>query len=60
VELGDFPRNARHSVRVEKRLEAPGTAYLLWRCRTRDGDVVTTTVVWEISIPEVRDVFSFL
>jgi hypothetical protein len=60
VVFEEFPRDARRAVRVEKRLDAPGTAYLLCRCRTHDGEVLTTTVVCEISIPDVRDVFSFL
>lgn len=60
VVFEEFSRNGRRAVRVEKRLDVPGTAYLLCRCRTSDGEVLTTTVVCEISIPEVRDVFSFL
>jgi hypothetical protein len=60
VRFDEFPRDARRAVRVEKRLDAPGTAYLDCRCRTHDGGEVTTTVVCEISIPDVRDVFSFL
>jgi hypothetical protein len=60
VVFEEFPRDARRAVRVEKRLDAPGTAYSLCRCRTHDGEVLTTTVVCEISIPDVRDVFSFL
>jgi hypothetical protein len=60
VAFAEFPRDARRWVRVEKRLDAPGTAYLVCRCHTRDGAELTTTVVCEISIPDVRDTFSFL
>jgi hypothetical protein len=60
VVFAEFPRDARRWVRVEKNLGVPGTAYLDCRCRTRDGAELTTAVVCEISIPGVRDVFSFL
>jgi len=60
VVFEEFPRDERRAVRVEKRPDVPGTAYLLCRCRTSAGEVLRTTVVCEISIPEVRDVFSFL
>lgn len=60
VVFEDFPRDARRWVRVEKWLDAPGTAYLRCECHTRDGAEVITTVVCEISIPDVRDIYSFL